>query len=256
MLLRRITKHVKDQNWFAVGIDFVIVVIGVFIGIQVANWNEARTDAIQEQEILADLLTDLQADQASLSVSLELVTLGIDGGNILLREAGLDPIRSVSSPVRSSALNSNILEAKSPPPLTDEIRGDLWKHVMIRLFPRHSNGSIETIIAAGNSSTLKNDVLYQELLRYRTLWIAVEDAQINTFRPLRDRVIFAGQEHGFSPLTPIDADFLAEALGLDPTLKGALRTFVEYTVIERGFYERLQQQSQALETRVTAELNK
>lgn len=39
MLLRRITQHVKDQNWFAVGIDFVIVVVGVFIGLQVANWN-------------------------------------------------------------------------------------------------------------------------------------------------------------------------------------------------------------------------
>ena len=48
MLLRRVTKHVKDQNWFAVGIDFAIVVVGVFIGIQVANWNEAR--AIQAQE--------------------------------------------------------------------------------------------------------------------------------------------------------------------------------------------------------------
>lgn len=44
MLLRRISKHVKDQNWFAVGIDFVIVVIGVFIGIQVANWNDTRTN--------------------------------------------------------------------------------------------------------------------------------------------------------------------------------------------------------------------
>ena len=44
MLLRRITQHVKDQNWFAVGIDFVIVVIGVFIGIQVANWNDARAN--------------------------------------------------------------------------------------------------------------------------------------------------------------------------------------------------------------------
>jgi len=42
MLLRRITKHVKDQNWFAVFIDFIIVVVGVFIGIQVANWNEER----------------------------------------------------------------------------------------------------------------------------------------------------------------------------------------------------------------------
>ena len=33
MILRRITKHVKDQNWFAVGIDFIIVVVRVFIGI-------------------------------------------------------------------------------------------------------------------------------------------------------------------------------------------------------------------------------
>jgi len=39
MILRRLTKHVKDQNWFAVGLDFVIVVAGVFLGIQIGNWN-------------------------------------------------------------------------------------------------------------------------------------------------------------------------------------------------------------------------
>jgi large-conductance mechanosensitive channel len=32
----------SEQNWLAVFIDFVIVVIGVFIGIQVANWNDER----------------------------------------------------------------------------------------------------------------------------------------------------------------------------------------------------------------------
>ena len=37
MLLRSITKHVQDQNWFAIGIDFFIVVVGVFIGMQVAE---------------------------------------------------------------------------------------------------------------------------------------------------------------------------------------------------------------------------
>lgn len=42
MLLRRITQHVKDQNWFAVGIDFVIVVVGILIAFQITNWNEAR----------------------------------------------------------------------------------------------------------------------------------------------------------------------------------------------------------------------
>ena len=51
MLLRRLTKHVQDQNWFAVGIDFCIVVIGVFIGIQVANWNETRAEQARGESI-------------------------------------------------------------------------------------------------------------------------------------------------------------------------------------------------------------
>jgi len=44
MLLRRVTNHVQNQNWFAVFIDFIIVVIGVFIGIQVANWSAIQND--------------------------------------------------------------------------------------------------------------------------------------------------------------------------------------------------------------------
>jgi hypothetical protein len=42
LLLRRLTAHVNAQDWTAVAIDFAIVVIGVFVGIQVSNWNEAR----------------------------------------------------------------------------------------------------------------------------------------------------------------------------------------------------------------------
>ncbi len=58
MILRRITEHVKTQNWFAVGLDFVIVVVGVFIGIQVANWNESRIALLEEQAILARLAAE------------------------------------------------------------------------------------------------------------------------------------------------------------------------------------------------------
>ena len=68
MLLRRITQHVKDQNWFAVALDFVIVVVGVFIGIQVANWNAARSDARAERlllERLHDEITETQALDAA-----------------------------------------------------------------------------------------------------------------------------------------------------------------------------------------------
>jgi hypothetical protein len=44
MILRSLTKHVNDQNWFAVALDFFIVVVGVFIGIQVSNWNASLQD--------------------------------------------------------------------------------------------------------------------------------------------------------------------------------------------------------------------
>lgn len=59
MLLGRITEHVKAQNWFAVGLDFFIVVVGVVIGIQVANWNEERQLAAQERSYLGQLRDEI-----------------------------------------------------------------------------------------------------------------------------------------------------------------------------------------------------
>jgi hypothetical protein len=42
MILRRLTDHIREQNWTAVAMDFVIVVLGVYVGLQVNLWNEAR----------------------------------------------------------------------------------------------------------------------------------------------------------------------------------------------------------------------
>lgn len=55
MLLRRVTEHVLTQNWTAVCLDFLIVVAGVFIGIQVANWNDMRQDRALERVYLERL---------------------------------------------------------------------------------------------------------------------------------------------------------------------------------------------------------
>ncbi|MEL6323839.1 MAG: DUF6090 family protein, partial [Pseudomonadota bacterium] len=60
MLLRRITKHVKDQNWFAVVLDFVIVVAGILIAFQIANWNDGRSDTAREKVLLERLAVDLK----------------------------------------------------------------------------------------------------------------------------------------------------------------------------------------------------
>ncbi len=64
MLLRRVTEHVRKQNWMAVALDFVIVVVGVFIGVQAANWNEARADQTRARGYIERIQSDLKADVA------------------------------------------------------------------------------------------------------------------------------------------------------------------------------------------------
>lgn len=59
MILRRLTAHIQEQNWTAVVIDFLIVVLGVYVGLQVNLWNEARVEATQRQQIIDALVTSL-----------------------------------------------------------------------------------------------------------------------------------------------------------------------------------------------------
>ncbi|MBC7770826.1 MAG: hypothetical protein H7124_18760 [Phycisphaerales bacterium] len=65
MLLRRVIAHFRKQEWTAIAIDFVIVVVGVFIGIQVANWNAARVDDQRAHSYLERISDDLDTDLAN-----------------------------------------------------------------------------------------------------------------------------------------------------------------------------------------------
>ena len=67
MILRRIREHVVHYNWFAVAVDFLIVVIGVFVGIQASNWNQQRIVAQQAREYRAMLQNDLDANLENLA---------------------------------------------------------------------------------------------------------------------------------------------------------------------------------------------
>ena len=64
MILRRLTVNLRAQNWTAIAIEFVIVVVGVFIGTQVANWNQARLEKAQTQRMLDQLIPELRAELA------------------------------------------------------------------------------------------------------------------------------------------------------------------------------------------------
>ena len=58
MILSRLSRAIREQNWFAVALEFVIVVAGVLLAFQITAWNEER----QNRELAADYLSRLAAD--------------------------------------------------------------------------------------------------------------------------------------------------------------------------------------------------
>ena len=60
MIFKRAAAKLRAQDWVAISIEVVIVIIGVFIGIQVANWNEARVEQRETKRMLARLQPELR----------------------------------------------------------------------------------------------------------------------------------------------------------------------------------------------------
>ena len=89
MLFRRLSEHVRTQNWLAIALDLLIVVVGIFLGLQANDWNERRLeDRLAEQtldRLHADFTVILKeaesrvADHRTNAEALEHLVLALDG---------------------------------------------------------------------------------------------------------------------------------------------------------------------------------
>jgi len=66
MLLRRIMKHFRNENWFAVALDLVVVVLGLFIGLQVDTWWENQKEQSLEIAYLQEIREDFELNREQL----------------------------------------------------------------------------------------------------------------------------------------------------------------------------------------------
>lgn len=65
MILRRLSISLRKQDWFTVVIETLIVVFGVFMGLQVNNWNGSRADRLLGEDYVERLISDLERDLGS-----------------------------------------------------------------------------------------------------------------------------------------------------------------------------------------------
>jgi hypothetical protein len=144
MIVRRIVEHAKTQNWFAVMLDFFIVVMGVFIGIEVAGWNQARQDRREERRYYGQLLVDLRADLETFSRAEKLTNIYDEAAQLVIYRLG-----------------GNAPPRASPGRMAVAIHKAGWIYI-----PYASRGTYNELVSTGNLGLLRNPELKSEIANY------------------------------------------------------------------------------------------
>lgn len=85
MILQSLAKAVREQNYYAVLLEFLIVIAGIVIGFQVNAWNEERQIREREADYLGqmhvdvrEMIANIERDDARLSRQIEDLEVSLD----------------------------------------------------------------------------------------------------------------------------------------------------------------------------------
>ena len=99
--MRRIAQQLKEHRWSAVAIDFVVVVVGIILALQLNLWAENRKDQALESVYLRRLIEDLAIEQKSMEAAEGFARARIEAVRWLDRLAA-DPSAAGEDPAKVS----------------------------------------------------------------------------------------------------------------------------------------------------------
>jgi len=180
MILRRFSQALKEQNWTAIGIEFVLLVVGVYLGIQAANWKEARV----ERELVRGHLTEIAQDlRMHLAIRDELE------GSAKLRISAVDYIQYQAFGTRLPSTLVRANERWNAPPVEafppEQLNNLMGAVNLVRISVRSRNG-YESLISSGLLGFLKNRELARQVQASYGNYASLLDVQSNVLRPFRN----------------------------------------------------------------------
>jgi hypothetical protein len=146
MILRRFIAHFRRQDWLAVLLDICVVIVGIFLGMQVTEWNEQRKEALRANQLIARLHEEVVALQATRERRF---------GYISERRADLMSLRPlVVGAIEADALTGRQCSAIAS---SDGV-----------LFPPTQLAVISELLSSGQFNLLRDVELKQRLMAYET----------------------------------------------------------------------------------------
>ncbi|MEZ5960049.1 MAG: hypothetical protein R3C30_06425 [Hyphomonadaceae bacterium] len=110
MLLRRVIVHLRKQEWTAIAIDFVIVVLGVLLGLQANEWGASQADVRRGEAYAERLVAEIEenlGERRQLLAYYEAVYASAEISNTFLEQTTADPASLIVNVYRASEYSYN-----------------------------------------------------------------------------------------------------------------------------------------------------
>jgi hypothetical protein len=232
-------EQLRRQDWAAVVIELALVVVGVFLGIQVANWNDGRKERGAEKAYLARIAGDARADVAALDEIIRVSEVRMALFNEFLPKASGQPL-----PAGFDSARGRIAIEPVPPydPRTSSSPG----FSLFILTPLDDNRSgYQTMIANGAIAGMQDS---EALRRIQDYYAAVDREQHFEvgLEQNRDKLVDAERKAGISPVRPLSVEQLTAALAADPEMLATAQDYWLYTNRHLKLARDLQAQAKAL----------
>jgi hypothetical protein len=245
MILRRVAHHLKRQEWTAVGIELLIVILGVFIGFQVTDWAGERANRSAEARHLEEIAEDLRADVAIFDQIRASAEMRISAIDYLLGET-----RGVTRPSRLVTPNGDTFDMPAGPPVAPADRTTLLGRANLIRATRGNRTGFEALLGAGGMQTIRDRQISRQLQVY---YAQYEDMNqlMDVVRQVRAEGVAIGYTLGLSAFGEMDAEKLIPIVRGSPAYSAYLRTNREWAAIFLGTV--VQQRQRAL--KLLADIN-
>ena len=177
MILRRFTQHIKEQNWFAIGLEVIILVVGIFLGMQVTEWNDERKDKESEAEYINKLIDDVDASGLLLEQE---ILLGIKTTN-------------ASSVALKALWDKNLTEDNQ-----DKFIEGL-KHVDLVPFLRIQNTTMTELIQTGDIKLIQESEIRSELIKFHEAYLTLKVKNDRTLEIWLEKFNEVNQYYSWGP---------------------------------------------------------
>jgi len=250
MILRRVIEHFRKQEWTAIVIDFVIVVAGVFVGMQVNNWNAARADRATAAGHLSEIAEDLQSH---LEMHDKLY------GSALARIAAVDYVYDKAfgeKLPKTLVLGVETWEAPEVSPFPPEKLGHLMGSIDLVRVTIGSRSGYESLISSGHLGLIRNRALARSLQLYYDQYDNILDTGNGVFRAFRNEGAGIYHALGVSVFDERPAEEIVALARDNPDFAAYLRSMREWAIVHASLLENLRAETALLLDAIRAELEK